>query len=512
MGKRLLEWWGRLKEWMDEGATTAFLSVLLLSSVLLFPLLVLSSLWVMFGDTIGYDACWIYKRLGVTEKAAALKTLGFTIAGIVAFWGVMAANRRSDAMAKSANAATESAKAADNTAKANAKSAKAADNTANVAEAGNRQRAFQDGLKHLGSDKASVRLIGARALFYVAMEDEKQRAAIASFLCAYIRETTGDKGYQEENKDKPSTEVQSLLKLLFTTETMDEGRLTEFWQDITPDLNGGYFRGVELENAWFRGAELRSAQFKGAKLTGARFQETQLDRAQFQRAWLSRAQFQGAWMRETRFHAADLTQTQFQGADLALAQFQGARLSGSKFQGALLWMAGLQQARLGEEHGSMPAQGHTAAGFDDLVKQLKASAFHGVSSGFPDVHESFEKRIKDRTNKQSDFSEAIFSGGVTEELLEEVKAALEVPVDRASWSFDVFDDPDFKEKLIRNLESEIGQPEGHTPPKGVIAGSYGKEDAERWIREFREAMETARKPTKPHSAGRRRRDRGLADP
>ena len=56
--------------------------------------------------------------------------------------------------------------------------------------------------------------------------------------------------------------------------------------------------------------------------------------------------------------------------------------------------------------------------------------------------------------------------------------------------FDVFDDPATKEELIRNLESEIGQPESHTPPKEVIAGSYGKEDAERWIREFRKAMAT----------------------
>ena len=64
----------------------------------------------------------------------------------------------------------------------------------------------------------------------------------------------------------------------------------------------------------------------------------------------------------------------------------------------------------------------------------------------------------------------------------------------APW---LFNDPDFKEKLIQGLEPEIGQPESPTPPKDVIAGSYGEEDAEMWIQQFREAVE---EPTKPHSA------------
>ena len=145
-------------------------------------------------------------------------------------------------------------------------------------------------------------------------------------------------------------------------------------------------------------------------------------------------------------------------------------------------MAGLQQARLREEHGSMPAQGHAAAGFDDLVKQLKTSAFHGVSSGFPDVHESFEKRIKDRTNKPYDFSGVIFSGGVTVELLAEVKKALEIPLEWTSW---FFEDPALNEGLIPRLKSEIFPPESNVPTEDFIDSSYGSKDARRWIREFR---------------------------
>ena len=504
-------------------------------------------------------------------------------AGVVALFGLVVAKRRADAMA----------------------------NTAKAAEAGNRQRAFKDGLEHLGNDKSSVRQGGAHALFHLALEDEKLRASIADVLCAHIWETTGDKDYQEQNKDKPSAEMQSLLRLLFTTEIVDERRVGRFWEGITPDLNGGYFRGVELEGARFQGAKLNSAQFqeaslgeanfRGASLREAQFQGADLDRAQFQwaslekaqfhraslveaqfhraslveaqfqraslveaqfqRASLRRAQFQGALLEAAQFQRASLAgaqfqrtslwaaqfqraslevtqfqgaslggaqfqgaslegaqfqgaslegarfqgaslegaqfqgagldRAQFQGAGLDRAQFQGARLSGSQFQGAWLYMAGFQQAKFGQgsEREGIPAQDHTVAKPDELVEKLKASAFHGASSKRY-VRTKFERRINDRTDKESDFFKAIFAGGMTEELLEEIKGSLEFLVDQGSQFFDTFDDPDSKEILIRNLESEIGQPESRTPPKEVIAGSYRKEDAERWIREFREAMET----------------------
>ena len=132
---------------------------------------------------------------------------------------------------------------------------------------------------------------------------------------------------------------------------------------------------------------------------------------------------------------------------------------------------------------------------------MEKSELQGISSTLPYAGPSFEQRIKDRVDKKSNFSRVVFSGKVTEEILAEVKEALEVPMASASWHFNISDDPDFKKKLIRNLESEIGQPECNEPTKGVIPDSYGKEDderysdedAERWIKEFREAMAKAPK-------------------
>ena len=488
-------------------------SVLDLATTLLLVFFALLLVSVAFDNPYQCRFDWICLFLGVIEKAEAVKLLGSAIICLAAFSGVrLMASRRAEAMVESA---------------------RIIDNRVKITEAGNRQRAFKGGVEHLGSEKSSVRQGGAHILFHLALEDDKLRAPIAGVLCAHIRETTSDKDYQEKNEDKPSTEMQSLVRLLFTTETVDEKRLAGFWRDTTPDLNGGYFCGVELESARFQRAKLKSAQFQGASLGDARFQGASLEGTRFQRAslegaqfqgaslgkaqfqgasldgaqfdgaslgkaqfqgaslegarfhvaWLDGARFQGASLEGARFQGASLRGGRFQGASLEGARFQGASLEGARFQGASLYMAGFQQAKFGQGpgHEGIPDQDRATAKPDELAEQWKASAFHGASSE-SHVRKSFEGRINDRTGKESNFSKVIFAGGVTEELLAEAKEALE----RVSWAFG---GPGFKEKVIRGLESEAGQPESHAPPKEVIAGSYGKEGAGRWILEYREATE-----------------------
>ena len=263
-------------------------------------------------------------------------------------------------------------------------------------------------------------------------------------------------------------------------------------------------RGLGQPNSKMHG--LTRAQFQGAWLTRAQCQGASLDGAQFQGASLHGVEFQGASLKGAQFQGARLGEARFQGARLKEAQFQGASLGEARFQGASLHMAGFQQAKFGQGsgHDGIPAQDHAAANSDELAEQFKASAFHGVSSE-PHVRESFEERINERAGKESDFSGVTFSGGVTREQLVEVKEAFErVPR--------LFDDSDFKEKLIRNLESEIGQDKSHTPLEEVIAGSYGKEDARRWVREFREAMKTVPETSQAAWRSRHLRGRRLADP
>ena len=311
MDKRLLGWC--MRTWQR-------MSCLYWTAALLLAAFVSLLAWVAFGSQDNCSGDMLCRLLGVTEKNAAIKLLGLAIAGVVAFLGVVVANRRADAMA----------------------------DVAKAAEVGNRQQAFKDGVEHLGSDKASVRQGGAHALFHLALEDEKLRVSIAGVLCAHIRETTGDKNYQEKNKGRPSTEVQSLLSLLFTTETVGEVRLGKFWKGATPDLEGGYFCGVQLESAQFRGAKLSWAQFQGASLWKAQFQGASLWKARFQEALLDEGQFQQASLWGVQFQQASLWDAQFQGASLDGVEFQGATLWRAQFQGARLEEAQFQGARLEE--------------------------------------------------------------------------------------------------------------------------------------------------------------------
>ena len=377
--------------------------------------------------------------------------------------------------ANSAKTAANSAKTAANSAKTAANSAKTA---ANSVEAANRQRAFKDEKQQLKSKEASVRQESADALFHLAMEDEELRAPIVGVLCAYIRETTVKGDYQKEYGNKPSAEIESVLRRLFTTKAMKMEVLENFWHGITPDLEGGYFRGAELENAWFQGAKLNSAQFHGATL----------EKAQFQEASLQQAQFQGASLWSAIFEKASLQQAQFQGALLEKAQFQEASLQRTQFQGAWLWMADFQQAKFDKdsEYEGNPAQEHTVTKPDEMVEKFKADAFYGICSECKHesrVLPSFEERINDRIDKESDFSGVIFSVGVTKKQLGEVGKT-------PGPTHQNYDDLEFKDRRKLGIAPETGQPEGNKLPKGVIAGSYSEEDAALWIREFREEKAT----------------------
>ena len=141
-------------------------------------------------------------------------------------------------------------------------------------------------------------------------------------------------------------------------------------------------------------------------------------------------------MRETRFHAAHLTDTRFQGADLGWAQFQGAQLFGSQFQGAWLCATEFQQAQFGTEKYQVVSPQDAEAALSPRPERMEKSELQGISSTLPYASPSFEQRIKDRVDKvdkELDFSGVVFSGWVTEALLADVKAALEVPVEWASW-------------------------------------------------------------------------------
>ena len=313
-------------EWVRESPVRAILVAVLIVLLVVF-------MGVGLSDPASAWSAWVYRFFGVKEgtenfriKFQILEFIGVGMGGVLLAIGATIAHRRARAMEDAANA---QAKAADAQAKAVAQQTVANQG----AEDGRRQERLKNAIKHLGDKSASVRLGGAYELFHLAQDTREARdtkdlgQTVMDILCAHIRQTTSDEDYQEDYRSKPSTEIQSLLSLLFVQE-----------HEV--------FRGCEihLRDSWLNGAFLRSARLQGAPLTGAWLQGAFVSEAYLQGADLYGAHMREVELYEARLQGANLYDVQLQGADLRRAQLQGADLHGAQLQGADLRGAQLQGA------------------------------------------------------------------------------------------------------------------------------------------------------------------------
>ena len=390
------------------------------------------------------DPEWIFNLLGVagTEhpKYEALKFLGIGMGGILIALQALMSYRRAKAMEK--------------TSEAQADAAKAQADAVSKTEQGQRQDRLKNAIEHLGHESDSVRLGGAYELFHLAEDTEDLRQTVFDILCAHIRQTTGESKYREANKSKPSEEVQSLLKLLFVQE-----------HEIFKGLH------IDLQGSWLNGADLKGARLEEAVLTKAHLQEAKLDEAHLQRASLSQAYLQGASLSRTYLQGTSLIQAYLQGAFLLKTRLQGAILDQAYLQGAFLSLTCLQGADLNEAY----LQG---AFLDQAYLQgiaLYRTDMRGAYCQRPlPLSLSFAERLRERIGKKTDLSTAIFSGGLSQENVDSL----------------VKDLPAKKANVLREiLEPHIGQPiSNELPDHNVDTGSYTKEDAEKWIAEYEQAM------------------------
>lgn len=440
---------------------------------------------------------WVFNecnpdRLFCGDEYELIGFFGGALTLLVAAWGIGVADKRATALDKTATAAME----------------------------GNRQERYRDAITHLGDEKASVRQGGAHTLFQMALENAEERAlrvSIAEILCSHIREVTRDKKYQEEYEEKPSTEIQSLLQMLFTMSEHGGGaELARFWEGIRPDLSDGYFRGLALVGGQFYHARLLRAQFQGAELQLANFQEADLRYAQFheatlndakfiesnlrgavfQRAKLLGAQFQrakhfdcpdfrGAELLDANFTGGELPEAKFQGADLSRAslmlanlwqaQFQGAKLHGTQLQGAEPNKAQFQGAELQEAQ----FQAANLWGAEFQEAEFRETKFQGVCSEQSRLAPFFENRIRVQQDKDSCYAQAIFSGGLDEKRINDFIANLK----EAGWDTKEIDR--FKARIDGHKEREAN----HELPDGVVSGKYDKDQADTWIAKYEKDYE-----------------------
>lgn len=377
--------------------------------------------------------------LGLSEKIEILKFLGFAMGGVLLVIQAAISYRRAKAMEDAANAQ----------AGATAEQAKANQST----ERGLRQERLKNAIEHLGHESESVRMGGAYELFHLAQDTESLRQTVLDILCAHIRRTTVEIEYMKKHKSKPSEEIQSLLTLLFVQEH-------EIFKNLHINLRGSWLKRAELEKARLEGAILIGTCLPGAFLAEVKLQKADLSAVQLQGAHLSDAQLQeahlwgaqlqGATLSGADLQGAKLFKAELQGTYLVQTQLQGTSLSGAQLQGASLGEAELQEAYLGR----VQLQG--VVDIDD-----------------PPV--GFVARMRNGIGRESNLSEVIFAGGLSEEDVDCIVEGLS---------------NEKAERLREKLESHIGQPKSHELPKDneAITGAYSAEEAERWITEYEKFM------------------------
>ena len=411
----------------------------------LLVLLLGTFLAVLFG---GCAEKYIVQLFGLDEwqKYEALKFLGIGMGGAVLALQAAIANKRAQAMEKTATAQAE----------ATGEQAKANKNT----EQGQRQERLKNAIEHLGHSSDSVRLGGAYELFHLAEDEETAegkkdlRQTVLDILGAHIRRTTREPGYRRAYNRNPSEEIQSLLTLLFVQKH-------EVFTGLNINLQGSCLNGSNLREARLEKANLFGAQLHGAHLSGAQLHGAHFEGAQLHNAILFDAQLHGAILMNAQLHWAHLDRAQLYGAHLEGAQLYGAHLEGAQLYGAHLEGAQLYGAVL------LDAQLHEAI--------LFGAGLQGASSDPRDLYEPFEAVINKRIGEQSDLSRVISAGGLTREAVASIGKGLP--------------DEDAK-KLREKLEAHIGKPESHELPEnsGASIGAYTEEDAAQWIAEYKTAV------------------------
>ena len=426
--------------------------------------------------------------VGLTAKNKILTFLGIGMGGILFILQVLASHRRAKAMEDAANEQANSAKAQ---ARATEEQARANENT----EQGLRQERLKNAIEHLGDEKNSVRLGGAYELFHLAEDTEELRQTVLDILCVHIRQTTGEKEYQEKHESKPSEEVQSLLTLLFVQEH-------KVFRGLHINLQGSWLNGADLRKArlekailtegHLQGATLAEAQLQEANLVQAGLQGTDLHEAQLQKADLSKARLQGAILQGAKLQCAQLIESYLQeaildsaylqGTDLRKAHLQKANFHSAHLQGAVLDRAYLQRTELINAYlqGAVldraylreavlfdaHLQGAVLCGAQLQEANLAGAHLQGVTSrGRPSISMPFENRIRNQIGKETDLSGAVFVGGLSRDDMDSL---------REEW----------------RLEPHIGKPASHELPEdsGAIIGTYTKEEAEEWIAEHEKAI------------------------
>ena len=232
---------------------------------------------------------------------------------------------------------------------------------------------------------------------------------------------------------------------------------------IDAQLQSANLFGVELQGANLVGAELQGANLVGAKLQGvslieAKLQGANLLVAELQSVYLARAELQGADLIGSELQSANLVGAELQGANLSGAKLQGANLSGAKLQGVNLGGSELQGA--------------------NLFRAELQGAYSGseVLDNIPRSFAKFNEVITLRIGKQGDLS------GISNVTITNMAEYIQIITIKMGGFADNYRVSEF----IHLMKESEANPFANISQ--AITGSYTKEDADQWIKEYKDAV------------------------
>ena len=223
---------------------------------------------------------------GADKKIKALEFIGFGIGGILAAIGAIAINRR-------ANAQIDNNK---------------------LIEKGHIQEQFKTATEHLG--QPGTRIAAYYEFCQLAKNHKNLRKIIFNILCSHLREETSTNEYKEKAKKRPTENIQSLLDILFKSESEFQDTFNNF---------PIYLPRTHLVNANLEDACMILVNFEGANLQYANFGHAGLQYANFGHADLQNASFWKANLQGISSRNANLREADLQGANL-----QGTSIFGAK--------------------------------------------------------------------------------------------------------------------------------------------------------------------------------------
>ena len=303
-------------------------------SVIALVILIIPLIIVTFELPLSYKICQL---LDTSSRNEAIKFIAIGMGGVVGAILAASGNRR----------------------------AVAQEHNNELVRKGNDNVRFQDIVKDLGHDKATVRIAAFYRFFYLAekkqdtnKKTEKLRKDIFEILCGCLRSISSGTFDVNKNKHEYRIEQQALLDVLFKGKFRGNMKNEQNWipsgfsADLCKvhliklnlsdaNLSGANLSDAYLSDADLSGANLSDADLSDADLLGANFSGANLSSINLSDAYLSGANLSGSNLLNAVFSGADLS-----GADLSGAKFSNTNLSDANLSGADLSGANLSDADL----------------------------------------------------------------------------------------------------------------------------------------------------------------------